>query len=373
MRRVRVALLVTLLCGCSSSQLQSTATPTSVASGAPTSAAATITTPVSSGRAIPTDPPTSAVFANTPPDDSSTVADSTVAFLQIVGDAGVRRWQKDSVTVSWFGEKSASDSAVLDASTRWLSGLSGLPRFIVLQDNREADITFHRLAQNEWAGVIGADHADDETDGVTLATWTSAGEMRHADVVVDTESSQFQRNRTIVHELIHAVGSGHHECAGGLVYGGRDYDPRWTPVEFDSALLEMLYNKAVPAASSASEAVQIAEQLGFKAACPKVEYKTVSSDTGAFWCQTAGDVRLCQATSDSVGPHAGADTLRWLRDGVMYDYDPLRYTTFHYEKARLLCEIPSSGGPLAPCQKTEGSVLTAAELWTDGKNVFDHP
>lgn len=373
MRRTSVILLVAALCGCSAAGPENTVPSAPSTSGAVVSSTTVATTPSSLVRVIPTDPPTSAVFDNTPPDAEVFPNASTVAFFQTVGDTGVRRWRKPTVTVSWVGEQSAADAAVLDSSARWLSSLSGLPRFLVVQGGNESDITFHRLMQSQWAGVVGEDHADGSTDGVTVATWTSAGDMRHADVVVDTESSQFQRNRTIVHEFIHAVGSGHHECPGGLVYGGRDYDPRWTPVAFDSVLLELLYNKAVPDAATASDAARIAETLGFSAPCPKVEYKTVSSDTGVFWCQTSGDVRLCQATSDSVGPHDGATTLRWLRDGVVYDYDPLVYTVFRYEKARLLCEIPKSDGPLAPCQKTAGSVVVVAELWTDGTSVFDHP
>ena len=373
MRRASLALLVVVICGCSATTPESSAVLTPITSSTAASSTTVSTTTPSPVRVIPTDPPTSSVLSNTPPDTEVFPDAATVAFFQTVGDAGVRRWQKPTVTVSWVGEQSATDAAVLDSSAQWLSSLSGLPKFLVVQSGSESDITFHRLVQSQWAGVVGADHADGSTDGVTLATWSSDGEMRHADVVVDTESSQFQRNRTIIHEFIHAVGSGHHECAGGLVYGGRDYDPRWTPVDFDSVLLQLLYNKAVPAASTASEAVRIAEALGLGAACPKVEYKTVSSDTGVFWCQTTGDVRLCQATSDAVGPHSGAATVRWLRDGVMYDYDPLLYTTFRYEKARLLCRIPKGDGSLSPCQKTTGSVVVVPELWTDGTSVYDHP
>jgi hypothetical protein len=55
----------------------------------------------------------------------------------------------------------------------------------------------------------------------------------------------------------------------------------------------------------------------------------------------------------------------------VYDYDPRTHIVFMYQDRRLLCEKPSSAATRAPCQFGEGTVVSAPDLYTDGKAVFE--
>jgi hypothetical protein len=220
-------------------------------------------------------------------------------------------------------------------------------------------------------------------------------------------SSQLQRNRTITHELLHALGLGHHRCPTASLSEGIDSAPEWRYNGFDVVLLELWY-AADPGAVSATEVLP----------CPDREWEAVNFENQILWCGTDDrcypvdertgvttdgevfyrqgdllarydparfvevrfeeDLLLCQrVTTGFAGcvPSPAVevvDPVFWYDGEKVFDADPQRFVVFTDEGRRLLCEIPPPGRRGA-CQFTDGRELAGVDVYTDGSRIFDRP
>lgn len=370
--------------------------------------------------------PTSAPDAATPAETTGTATPSTqppfaeqqgqgpgteAAFdeLREAEDGRIVRWRRPTLTVSVSGTATVVDLATLDTTIAAFSALAGLPE-LVRVDRQGGDIDLNFLEKDRWADVMEGIDADDTVDGQARYVHDD-GVISEASIVVDSASNQYQRNRTIVHEMLHALGLGHHSCRGGLLYGGAEYDPRWDLRQYDTVLLEAWYRE------HGDE-----PDVGIDLPCPEVAWDSVLFEGQVLWCRTGGrdcypvDARtgaLTEATPLWLGADGSisdydpdlfvkfrtedgdvlcrraavdgyqtcelgalqtiVDADRWFDGATIYDYHPGTHIARFYEDRRLLCEKPSPGGPRTPCQFTSGAVLTGADLYTDGQFVYSEP
>jgi hypothetical protein len=303
----------------------------------------------------------------------SVSADVRAAFMETISENGVRRWESENVRVAWVGPQSSIDRRTLEDTITWLSTVDGVPNLSIVEG--EAEITVHRAARTEWSAILGETKQRDSADGVTITEWGASGALSRATVVLDDRSEQHQRNRTIIHELLHALGMGHHSCAGGLVYGGGDYSPVWEPDAFDTALVATLYSTALQPGGAVQEVSPQLVESGTGPSCPQVKWQSVTVRDGAaggLWCAVGPDPRLCQGAQGSRGPRADAEIVAWLADGTAYDHDPTRFITFRLDGERVLCEKPE-GSLRTPCAQTDGDTLEAPTMWTDGVELYTAP
>jgi hypothetical protein len=307
-----------------------------------------------------------------------TSVDVKSAFLETIAENGVRRWGAAQVRIMWSGPQSSADRSTLERAIAWLQTIEGVPELELVERTMvgaAAEVVIHRADRSEWSALLGAVESRDSADGVTVTEWGADGALRSATIVLDDASPQYQRNRTIVHELIHAMGMGHHSCAGGLVYGGGDYSPVWEPSTFDTALVELLYNTALESGELYQAVSPRLVNGEGGPACPAVEWQSVTvkgAEDGSLWCQVGPDPRLCQEARDSTGPDRGAEVVAWLQQGTAYDHDPRLFITFSLDGARVLCEKPDGSGR-TPCEKTDNNTLTAPTMWTDGVELYQTP
>jgi hypothetical protein len=300
-------------------------------------------------------------------------------FLQTVADAGLRRWELDRVSFGWRGAPTAIDRRVLEDTLDVLRSVDGLPELVVMGDDQPADVPIHVVAPEAWADALGDLYGDVHTEDVggLAGTRSVDGRLEAAAIVVDATAEQTRRSRTIVHELFHALGVGHHDCATGIVYGGEDATPGWAVPDLDLAVVSLTYDRRLPAGLDADE---LAERLDRRAGegprCDPPTFRTVLGPGGlVLWCSTAPTpAQPCQRAADNAsgGPVPGAPTVSWLSGDSLSDYDPTRFQAFSLDGQRILCELPGGGGR-APCQVTDGAVVERADWWTDGEYLYDSP
>ena len=329
------------------------------------------------GCAIVADPPNQIATTVAPLVEGAAV---TKAFLETISATGIRRWETSPVTIAWAGTPTLADRRVLDEMVAWVNTIPEAPHLVVTSDGTtDALINIHAVARSKWPSLLGKQGGQFDTVdavGVTTAEWSERGVMQHATVVIDAYTEQVQRNRTISHEVMHALGIGHHTCAGGIVYGAADYDPTWKPGVFDGSIIALNYDTRLATGASESVAQGAIQIGGTEIGCPAVNFSSVRSTTNTWlWCQATGEVRACQESGDTPngGPLEGATPIAWVKNGTIFDYDPRLYVTFAYDNQRVLCEIPPEG-KRAPCQVTQtGNSVLQADWWTDGHFLHKTP
>lgn len=400
---MRRTLLPLLLC------LAACAAPAAAPTDAPVSNANSTNTPALSPTPAPT--PTPAATQLTPaPTTSVTQTDgpsTVVAFSELYKDNSRPKWDAVNVSIRLATTASALDLRMVEYVSNTLAPLPNVPRLYTTDAN--ADIELHFLPKSRWAEIDMDSPEQDVMRGYTKYE-AVAGAMQKAVIVVDESLSQLDRNRTIVHELLHAYGPGHHSCRGAMLYGSTGYDPNWKLQSYDLALMSAWH---------ATDPFAVLQDLS----CPPVIWEQVSITSSAkseepVWCQLESNE--CFAVSPSTGPRIdegptwwrtqngvsrydpsrfvqlnanGAVVLcdipgsvgaivaceqdanrsiqnpNWWYDGsVLFDYDPRTHIAFSVDGLRLLCEIPHDG--IGPCQFTERATLTGVDMYTDGKNIF---
>jgi len=381
--------------------------PSPTTETAPTGAPDVTTPAETTAPATPATPATQPPFSERQGPGPGTEA----AFDELRGaeDGRIVRWRRPTLTVSVSGAATIDDLATLDAAIAAFADLPGVPK-IVRVDRADGDIDVNFLEKDRWAEKMEGVDVDDTVDGQARYVHED-GVIRDATVVVDTASNQYQRNRTIVHEMLHALGLGHHSCRGGLLYGGDEYDPQWDLKAYDALLLQAWYRE------HGDE-----PDVGVDLPCPEVEWDSILFEGRVLWCRTGGrdcypvDARTGALTNEAplwLGVDGGIsdydpdlfvkfrtedgdvlcrlatvdgyqacklgalrvvdDADRWLDGTTIYDYHPGTHIARFYEGRRLLCEKPSPGGPRTPCQFTSEAVLTSADLYTDGQFVYSEP
>ena len=377
-----------------------TTIPATIPAAAPTTRPTTVYTTTTVPYVAP-------VFANA--DNNSNTAFNTM----MSGSGGLRHvWREEKVTINGTGLNGGRNMEILEETIEHINALK-YPNVPYLElTSGTGDIVIHALNKAEWSSVLGNFVDKSVVDGLTRTIWEDDGSLIKSTIVVDSSSSQWQRNRTLVHEVLHSLGLGHHRCPSGMLEESATYSPTWKMQDFDDILLRMHYASAEDLAVLSSTPVP----------CARVEWETVNdSDTNrTLWCAVGADPRgclpasavdvpstksspiawivkgallkynpelytaysydskkiLCKNTSTSqsyecsvaAGDTFGSVSL-WLRDGTIYDYNVDLYLRFEYNGSKLLCYIPS-GDQRSECQYTESNSIDAVDAWTDGVRVY---
>ena len=385
--------------------------PDPVETAPPETVASDGTTPI---VAIPSETPEIATSSTAAPTTTVTRPPGAVgpgtaeAFLELrqEEDGEIVRWYEAGLTVGIAGNPTEIDISTLTSYISSVARIDGVPR-LELVETGDPDIVVHFLPKERWREVIGEAIVGADVDGQARYLQVDGG-ITEVTVVVNSSSSQLQRNRTIVHEMLHAYGMGHHSCPGGLLFDGSEYEPEWRLSEYDRVLLEAWY------AEHPGE-----PQVGVDLPCPGIVWDTILFEGATLWCRIDSgecfdvDVRTGVETSGGpVGWYAdGTITThdpdlyiafssengrvlcvlgeqayrpcevgalrevtrpdRWYDGRSLYDYNPETYLVRIFEGRRLLCEKPS--GNRAPCQFTDGQTLTGIDLYTDGEFVYETP
>lgn len=363
--------------------------------------------PVSTTYTTTTVPFKTPVFENA--DNNSNTAFNTM----MSASDGLRYvWRKTKVTIDGSGLNGGRNLEILKETIDSINALK-YPNVPYLEvTDVPGDVVLHSLKQTEWSSVLGSFAGKSGADGLTRTLWEDDGSLVKATIVVDSSSNQWQRNRTIVHELLHSLGLGHHRCPSGMLEESATYSPNWKLNSFDEILLRMHY-------ASPEDLVVLSDT---PVPCESVAWETINdSDSGlTLWCAVEEDPRGCIQSSAVNAPSKEAPSIAWIvkgallrynpelytaysyesgkilckntlvgqsyecsiavddtfdsvslwmRDGAIYDYNIELYLRFEYNGSKLLCYIPS-GGQRSECQYTEGNSIETVDAWTDGLRVY---
>lgn len=408
-RGVLIGIAVGVLGACSTAATTKEQTATSEDAAGETVAVPAETTGPPNTAPVETTTSTLRPPVTVPSIDPVTGPGTATAFLELRADedGALVRWYESRLSVAIAGTPTPTDLHILGRYVESVSQVEGVPRLEIVDRVDDADIVVHFLPKNRWREAIGEASVGAEVDGQARYRQID-GEITGVTVVVNSLSSQLQRNRTIVHEMLHAYGLGHHSCPGGLLYRGSEYEPEWRLAEYDRVLLEAWY------AEHADE-----PQVALDIPCPRLVWDTVTFEGVVLWCRvgdgacyevderdgvdttqgpfgwyvdgsislhdperyvafTSDDGRvLCTLGNDAYQAcETGAlrevtRPNRWYDGASLYDYNPETHLVRIYEGRRLLCLKPS--GKRAPCQFTTGHELTGTDLYTDGEYVYTAP
>ena len=340
---------------------------------------------------------------------------SNTAFNTMMSDSNGLRyvWRGVKVTVNGVGLNGGRNLEILKEAIESINALK-YPNVPYLEvTDGPSDVILHSLEQTEWSSILGSFAGKSGIDGLTRTLWEDDGSLVKATIVVDSSSSQWQRNRTIVHELLHSLGLGHHRCPSGILEESATYSPTWKLNSFDAILLRMQY----------ASAKDLAVLSNNPEPCASVAWETIndSDKDRTLWCAVVGDPRGCVQASAANVPSNEASSVAWIvkgallyydpelytaysyesgkilckntlagqsyecsvavddtfdsvslwmRDGIVYDYNLELYLRFQYNGSKLLCYIPS-GDQRSECQYTEGNSIDAVDAWTDGARVYE--
>jgi hypothetical protein len=145
------------------------------------------------------------------------------------------------------------------------------------------------------------------------------GEITGGIVVVASDDDQVTRNRTIAHELGHAMGLQHSTCASSLMDGSSDGERsvRWSPSALDVRMGRLLYDPELAPGLDPSEVESILMPTAAEGAtCGPVDLELIrAAETGRhyFCLRSAARVRPCtsnvstEPTLPIVNPDAWTD------------------------------------------------------------------
>ena len=300
--------------------------------------------------------------------------DLAEAYLSWIKDTGVRRWNKDTVTVSVSGAPQKTDLEGIKEALYEFSSIKNLPTLV--QTENESDISIIFSPRHLWKDPKSSSSKDtsdpDGTEaGLTVSRWNKDGSLLSASVYIDTDLTPSQRRRTISHELLHALGAGHHECQGALMFSGLDKNPDWRLPLFDKTLIELSYSETIPSGASRDQ-VSSAFLLTPGLTCPSLFYESVLSEKEELWCIDKQKVRECQV-ANAVSPPGTGPAYAWIKNGSLYSYNPEKYEAFETKDGRLLCFVQSKNSSWVQCELTDNTEIENPTLWSDGSTVSRTP
>lgn len=188
------------------------------------------------------------------------------AFLELTLTPAVTAPERHPVLERWVrnprvhlsGHPTPEDlQRVAEATQSW-SLITGLT---ITATPGPAEIEVHFVPRADFAHVLGTDHLDPTAVGLTRVTLDPKhpGVITGGIVAIADDDLQVGRNRTIDHELGHAIGLQHSSCASSLMDGSSDAarSVRWSPSALDIRVGGLLYNPRLSAGFDAREVARV--------------------------------------------------------------------------------------------------------------------
>ncbi|MBK5287885.1 MAG: DUF2927 domain-containing protein, partial [Acidimicrobiia bacterium] len=212
----------------------------------------------------------------------------------------LQRWARNP-TVQVLGTPTADDLRRLaEAANRW-SLITGRRITVTAAPG---DITIRFVPRATFATELGVATVDPTAVGLTRVAFAPnrRGTIDSALVVIASDDIQVGRNRTITHELGHALGLQHSTCDSSLMDGSSSdrRSVRWTPTALDVRMASILYD---PRLSPGMDRTAVERRLEPTATdgvtCAPVDLELVKASTSGryYFCARGPQTyRPCTAT-----------------------------------------------------------------------------
>lgn len=231
------------------------------------------------------------------------------AFVDLALTPAVAVPSRDPVLQRWVrnprmrvtGDPTPEDLQRLAESAQRWGFITGLK---IRVSPEPGDVDIHFIHRADFAHVLHIDHVDPTAVGLTRVTVDPErpGVITGGIVVIADDELQVGRNRTIAHELGHAIGMQHSPCASSLMDGSSDgaRSIRWSPSALDARIASLLYDPRLKSGldAKAIDAILLpTATVGTGCAPVDLELVRASGSDRHYFCQR-GIQRFRPCTAD---------------------------------------------------------------------------